>query len=145
MSVNDARISRLYVTKTGGDVQDATPNAPDNPPAAAANNFDLFLEMEAGGAVGGKYDLHVTAYDVTAGAVNNAMAPPPPPASFLNGPGDFATAPWTPVLGDWTLDQRTTIPVPVNVSGHIFKYVAALVSRNYQQVDIKESEPFVLV
>ena len=140
--VNEARISRLYVVKTGGDVQDATPNAPDNPPNPPAQNFNLVLEMEAGGAVAGQYDLHLVAYDLTAGAVNNAMKPP---VGVLNGTANFAAPPWNISLGDWAFDQQDKINVPAGVSGHIFNYVAALVSHNYQQVDIKESELFVLV
>jgi hypothetical protein len=143
--VNEARISRLYVVKSGGDVQDATPNAPDQPPNPPALTFNLVLEMEAGGAVAGQYDLHVVAYDLTAGAVNNTMKPP---VGVLNGAGNFAAAPWNVSLGDWTFDQQVPINVPQGgngVTGHIFKYVAALVSHNYQQVDIKESELFVLV
>lgn len=143
MGINDARISRLYVTKHGGDVQDATPNAPDQPPNAPAPTFDVTLEMEAGGAVAGQYKLQVVAYDVSAGARNPAMDPPA--ASNLNGTGAFATAPWQVVLGDWTFDQTAQITVPSNTSGHIFFYTAALMSNNFQIVDVKESEHFVLV
>jgi hypothetical protein len=142
VNVNDASISRLYVVKTNGDVQEDAPNVPPAPPGPPAGTFNLVLEMEAGGAVGGQYDLHVVSYDQTAGAVNNAMKPP---VGVLNGTGNFAAPPWNISLGDWTFDQQVQINVPAGVSGHIFQYVAALVSHNYQQVDIKESELFVLV
>ncbi len=142
MNFNDARISRLYVTKTGGDVQNASPNAPVNGVGNPDPDFGLTLEMEAGAGVAGAYSLLVTAYDVSLGSNNNAMKPPTGP---LNGPGTFATPPWIVAAGDRTFDQTVTISVPPNVREHVFHYTVALVSDNNQIVDIKESEPFILV
>ena len=141
MNANDARISRLYVTNTGGDVQEAAPNAPNGGPPAT--NFDLTLEMEQGLAVAGGYTLVINCYDVTAGDNNAAMAPPTGP---LNGPGNFAVAPWVAQPGgDQTFDQTVTIAVPTGVQRHVFYYTMALVSNNNQIIDIKDSEPFILV
>lgn len=84
----------------------------------------------------------VTAYDLTAGANNGAMTPPPGP---LNGGGAFASPPWQVTGGDWTFDQTVTLPMPAKTREHIFRYTIALVSANNQIVDIKQSEPFILV
>ena len=88
VNFNDARISRVYVTPTGVQVQDDSPNAPST---GVVNQFDLHLEMEAGGGVAGPYELFTIAYDVTTGANEPALDPPP---GALNGPGDFGVAPW---------------------------------------------------
>jgi hypothetical protein len=140
VNYNDARISRVYVTETGGTVPDDTPNAPvaPNPPAT---NFDLHLEMEAGGGVAGGYKLLVTAEDVTAGANNAAMAPPAGP---LNGAGNFATAPWVVSGGDWDFGQKATITVPPGVNEHMFRYNVALLSNNFQISDTAQSDLFIL-
>jgi hypothetical protein len=150
MNVNDARIAKLTVAQTGGDVQEVAPNAPATGVGGPAPNFDLVLEMEAGSSVGGNYTLTCTCFDHTAGARNPAMeppSPPVPPGSFLNGPGQFAVPPWTPNIttNENTFDQTATIAVPAGVSGHVFSYTIALVSANGQQVDAIESPLFVLV
>src|SRR5689334_11671449 len=143
MNVNDARIAKLTVAQTGGDVQEVAPNAPATGVGSPAPDFDLVLEMEAGSSVGGNYTLTCTCFDHTAGARNPAMDPPPP----LNGPGQFAVSPWTPntTTNENTFDETSTIPVPGGVSGHVFSYTIALVSANGQQVDAIESPLFILV
>ena len=142
MNNNDARIAKLTVAQTGGDVQEVAPNAP-SAVGGPAPSFDLVLEMEAGSAVGGNYTLTCTCFDHTAGASNPAMDPGPP----LNGAGQFAVAPWNPnpATNEYTFDQTVTINVPGGVSGHVFSYSIALVSANYQQVDAEESPLFILV
>src|SRR5437879_9270480 len=76
VNANDGRIAKISVAKTGGDLQEFAPNAPDAGPAPPAGAFDVVLEMEAGGNVGGRYHLFVSCYDLTAGASSAAMAPP---------------------------------------------------------------------
>jgi hypothetical protein len=141
MNFNDARISRLYVTPTNVDVQDDSPNA--NPPGPPAANFDLHLEMEAGGGVAGGYTLFTIAYDVTAATNNAALAPP---AGDLNGAGNFGVdPPWKLTGNDRFFEEKETIAVPAGVQNHVFYYTVALVSGNQQIVDIATSEPFILV
>jgi hypothetical protein len=144
VNANDGRIAKISVAKTGGDLQEFAPNAPDAGPAPPAGNFDVVLEMEAGGNVGGRYHLFVSCYDLTAGSSSPAMAPPVGP---LNGPGEFAQGPWFNggATSDWQFDQTVTITVPGGVQGHVFRYLAALVADNHQIIDIKESALFVLV
>lgn len=140
VNFNDARISRLYVTPTGSEVQDDSPNAPNT---GVVNQFDLHLEMEAGGGVTGDYQLFTIAYDVTTGANEPALDPP---AGFLNGPGDFGVdPPWVATGNDRFFDQFETITIPNTVPNHIFYYTVALVADNNQIVDIATSDPFILV
>jgi hypothetical protein len=143
MNANDARIAKLTVAKSGGDLQEVAPNAPDTGTGTPAPAFDLVLEMEAGANVGGNYTLTCTCYDHTAGAANPAMDPGPP----LNGAGQFAVAPWASggATNDFTFDQTVSINVPGGVSGHVFSYTIALVSANFQQVDTAQSPLFTLV
>jgi hypothetical protein len=140
---NDARISRIYVTQTGVDVQDDSPNAA--PPGAPAANFDLHLEMEAGGGVAGKYTLFTIAYDVTTG--NNEPLLDPPVAGRLNGPNeDFAVdPPWKLTGNDRHFEEKETIAVPATAKNHIFYYTVALVSDNAQIVDVAQSDHFILL
>jgi len=144
MNFNDARISRLYVTPTNVDVQDDSPNA--NPPGPPAGNFDLHLEMEAGGGVAGGYKLFTIAYDVTTGNNNTALDPP---AGRLNGPGNFGVdPPWALTGNDRFFQEKQNITIPTGaaaVPNHIFYYTVALVADNFQIVDIAQSEPFILV
>jgi hypothetical protein len=144
MNANDARIPRLFVTQTNGLVQDDSPNAPASGVGSPAGDFDPHLQAEHGASVGGGYQLIIRAYDVTTGDNNAALDPPAGP---LNGPANFAVAPWTPSLGDQVFDQKVTIPVPGGgaVANHIFYYTAALVSNNRQIVSFMKSDYFVLV
>jgi hypothetical protein len=143
MNANDARIAKLTVAQTGGDIQEVAPNAPATGVGPPATNFDLVLEMEAGSSVGGNYTLTCTCFDHTAGARNPAMDPGSP----LNGTDQFAGPNWSPntATNENTFDQTVTIPVPGGVSGHVFSYTVALVSANGQQVDAIESPLFILV
>jgi hypothetical protein len=140
VNFNDARISRVYVTPTGVDVQDDSPNAITG---NIATDFDLHLEMEQGGGVAGGYQLFTIAYDVTTGANEPALDPPP---GFLNGPGTFAVdPPWTSTPPDHFFEQKETITIPNTVPNHIFYYTVALVNDNQQIVDIATSDRFILV
>jgi hypothetical protein len=140
VNFNDARISRLYVTPPGVDVQDDSPNAPNT---GVVNQFDLHLEMEAGGGVTGDYQLFTIAYDVTTGANEPALDPP---AGALNGPGQFNAAPWVgSAAADRIFEQFETITIPTTVPNHIFYYTVALVNENQQIVDIATSDSFILV
>jgi hypothetical protein len=143
MNVNDARIAKLTVAQTGGDIQEVAPNAPSTGVGPPAPNFDLVLEMEAGSSVGGNYTLTCTCYDHTAGARNATMDPPAP----LNGLDQFAGPNWTPNIAtnENNFDQTVTIAVPAGVSGHVFSYTISMVSANGQQVDAIESPLFILV
>ena len=144
MNSNDARIAKITVAKTGGDIEEVAPNAPNFGPGSPAPAFDLVLEMEAGGSVGGNYTLTCTAFDHTLGAANPAMDPLPP----LNGPGTFAVAPWVVSGGaspDYIFDETVSIQVPAGVQGHVFSYTISLVSASHQQIDTKQSPFFTLV
>jgi hypothetical protein len=143
MNTNDARIAKLTVAQTGGDVQEVAPNAPATGVGPPAPNFDLVLEMEAGSSVGGSYTLTCTCFDHTAGAANNAMKPGAP----LNGTDTFAGPNWVgnTATNENTFDNTVTISVPGGVSGHVFSYTIALVSANGQQVDTTQSPLFTLV
>jgi hypothetical protein len=109
MNANDARIPRLFVTQTNGLVQDDSPNAPASGVGSPAGDFDPHLQAEHGASVGGGYQLIIRAYDVTTGDNNAALDPPAGP---LNGPANFAVAPWTPSLGDQVFDQKGHHPRP---------------------------------
>lgn len=143
MNANDARIAKLTVAQTGGDVQEVAPNAPATGVGPPAPNFDLVLEMEAGSSVGGSYTLTCRCFDHTQGAANTAMDPGAP----LNGPDTFAGPNWSGnvATNENTFDNTVTINVPGGVSGHVFSYTIALVSANGQQVDTTQSPLFVLV
>jgi hypothetical protein len=69
------------------------------------------------------------------------------PGSPLNGAGQFAVGPWSSggATGDFTFDQTVTITVPAGVQGHVFSYIIALVSTNFQIVDTAQSALFTLV
>jgi hypothetical protein len=56
MNANDARIAKLTVAQTGGDIQEVAPNAPATGVGPPAPNFDLVSA----------YDLTCrSAYDLT--------------------------------------------------------------------------------
>jgi hypothetical protein len=144
MNANDARITRLFVTQTNGVVQDDSPNAPASGAGSPAGNYDLHLQMEAGANVAGGYQLVITAYDVTTGDTSAALDPAAGP---LNGPTNFAVAPWVVSLGDRVFDQKATISIggAGTVQNHVFYYTAALRSDNFQIVSFVQSDFFILV
>lgn len=80
MNFNDAEITSLQVSENGApvDIQDDAPNAP------AGGQFNVVLEMVAGGGVAGPYTLVTTCSDRTASAPAPAALTPAPHST---GPG----------------------------------------------------------
>jgi hypothetical protein len=141
---NDAEITDLYVGATSSPgVQDDAPNAPAIG-GPAEKNFDVTLEMVAGGGLTGPYTLLITCSNVSdTTAAPAAMVPAPGP---LNGPYAFEKAPWAnPAPGLWTFHHHETINVPAGAADKVYQYTAALVSSNNQVVSIRQSARFILV
>jgi hypothetical protein len=142
-NVDDAELTQLITVHTGGTVEDPAPNtpAPGNPPPT---NFDLLVQAAAGntlGSSGAGYTLTITAYDQTAGAPVSTMNPAGQPfAQTFSAPG------WNPGgPTEYVNQQRFTISVPAGSAGHVFVYVASLVSNNANVASLIESNQFVLV
>jgi len=133
---NDAKITSLYVSEPGlvRDIEDEAPNAP------AGGKYRVTLEMVAGGAVAGTYDLITTCTDVT----DATSAPAQKPGAPLNGAGTFASTPWKPDGAHWVFNESVTLPAP-SVKGHVYQYTAALHNHNGQIVSLRQSEPFILL
>jgi hypothetical protein len=133
---NDAKITSLYVSEPGlvKDIEDAAPNAP------SGGKYRVTLEMVAGGAVAGKYDLITTCTDVT----DTKSAPAQKPGAPLNGSGTFANSPWKLDGAHWVFNESVTLPPP-SVRGHVYQYTAALYNPNGQIVSMRQSEPFILL
>jgi len=138
MNFNDAEITSLYVSDLGTpiDIENDAPNAP------SGGQYNVTLEMVAGPALTGTYNLAVTCSDLT------LTAPAPTvqiPGGALNGTGTFGATPWTSA-GLLANVFNQTVPVgPATVSGHVYQYTAALWTDNGQIVSIKQSDPFILV
>lgn len=143
MNANDARIAKLTVAQSGGDIQEVAPNAPATGTSSPGTAFDLVLEMEAGGSVAGNYNLTCTCFDHTDGVHVAAMDPGAP----LNGSDNFQSANWfqNTTTNELNFDNTVSIGVPGGKSGHVFSYTVALVSTNGQQVDTTQSPLFTLV
>lgn len=143
MNNNDARIAKLTVAQSGGDIQEVAPNAPPTGTSPPATSFDLVLEMEAGGSVAGNYTLTTTCFDHTDGVHVSAMDPAPP----LNGTDNFQSSNWVQntTTNELNFDNTVPIAIPGGKSGHVFSYTVALVSTNGQQVDATQSPLFTLV
>jgi hypothetical protein len=140
---NDAELSELYTAAAGFDVEDNEPQAP-LPGTTPANNFDLHLEAAAGSAIGdngASYQLTITCIDDTLAAPNAAMSP-----GLLNQQFDM-TSGWTAsgVAGNFLKEQVFNISVPAGVRGHVFHYIATLVSANNDIASFIESNRFILV
>ncbi|HXW46155.1 MAG TPA: hypothetical protein VEL03_15315 [Streptosporangiaceae bacterium] len=141
---NDAEITDLYVGPTSSPgVQDDAPNAPATG-GAGLKNYDVTLEMVAGGGLNGPYTLHITCSNVSdTTPAPAAMVPIPGP---LNGLHDFEKPPWdNPAPGLWTFHHHETIKIPAGAAHKVYQYTAALVNSNNQVVSIKQSDPFILV
>jgi hypothetical protein len=144
MNFNDAGITSLYVSEAGtvAHIQDDAPNSP------AGKEFEVNLEMVAGGALLGQpYELITTCSDLT----DTAAAPTLNPGAPLNGPGKFGQGPdWKPNGNpnvnptDTVFDRHVTVKPP-KVKGHVYRYTAALYNINGQVVSIKQSDPFILL
>lgn len=132
---NDAEITSLYVSATADPgIQDDAPNAP------GGGDFDVTLEMVAGGALAGPYTLITTCSNIskTAPAALNPGAP-------LNGTANFAVAPWTGGPTTFVFDQTVTIPLAAPGGGDVYQYTAVLVSSTGQVVSTKQSDLFTLL
>lgn len=140
---NDAELTQLYSAATGFDVEDNEPNT--GPPGAApAANFDLHLEAVAGNVIGNgaaNYQLAITCIDETLAAPNAAMSPGTLDQQFNAADGWNAGG----GAGNYLKEQVFNIAVPATVSGHVFRYVATLVSVNGDIVSFIESNRFILV
>jgi hypothetical protein len=140
---NDAELTQLYSAATGFDVEDNEPNTgPPGGPSAAS--FDLHLEAVAGNVIGNgaaNYDLTITCIDETLAAPNAAMSPGNLSQQFNAANGWNAGG----GAGNFLKEQVFNIAVPANVRGHVFRYVATLVSVNGDIVSFIESNRFVLV
>ena len=140
---NDAELTQLYTAASGFDVEDNEPNT-GAPGAAPANTFDLHLEAVAGNVIGNgaaNYDLTITCIDETLAAPNIQMSPGTQAQQFNAANGWLAGG----GAGNFLKEQVFNIAVPANVRGHVFRYVASLVSVNGDIVSFIESNTFVLV
>ena len=149
MNTNDARLARLFTAADGGTVEDDTPTATGTTPV---NKFDLWLQGEAGNAVGsggGQYTLNIVAFDVTTGNIEPALLPVAP--TFPTTEQFQAGAPnnWNAAGGSSNdfvkLEKYDIDNIPANLKGHVFYYIASLVSANFQIVSIKQSNWFIVV
>jgi hypothetical protein len=141
-AANDAELTQLYTTATGLEVEDSKPNIGGlgSPPAT---NFDLQLEAVAGSVVGSSaanYLLTITCVDDMLDAPNASMSP-----GTLNQQFNAADG-WQPAgAGNFVKKQVFSITVPPDARGHVFLYVASLVSANGGIVSFIESNRFTLV
>jgi hypothetical protein len=147
MNGNDARIVRLFTARTGGLVEDNTPNAS----SPVATGFDLILQAEAGSILG---DSGAN-YTLTILAINDDTVLPEPRLDPTGGPFHEE---WSSDHG-WKLSGndyvktgpdesvgivRYRIAIPGGLVG-AFHYNARLVSKNCQVVSFAQSNPFILV
>jgi hypothetical protein len=135
---NDAELTELYTTETGVDVENNEPNA-----GGIRGSYDLHLQAVAGDNIGdseANYKLLIQCIDETLAA---------PAADPGMSPGEVAQvfdAPvWAPANDNFVSDQKFTITVNPGVQGHLFRYVATLVSANGDNVSFIESNKFVLL
>ena len=133
---NDAEITSLYVSATTAPgIQDDAPNAP------GGGDFDVTLEMVAGGALAGPYKLITTCSNVSKTAPTGLNPPSP-----LNGTASFAVAPWTGGPTTFVFNQSVTIPLSVGAGGgDVYQYTASLLSSTGQIVSTKQSDLFTLL
>jgi len=155
MNANDARITRVYAQETGGGIAAIENPAPNATQPGKASQFDVVIELDAGGIVAGgsgTYTVQLITVDVT----NDCTVIPTAPFT-QNISGSFSTAaPWVAVgtggNPDYELLTVITLPVagiPISAPflslPHILKFYAALISAGNQLVSVVESEPFVIV
>jgi hypothetical protein len=140
---NDAELTELYSAATGLDVEDEEPNIGGlgSPPVT---NFDLHLEAVAGSVVGSSeanYMLTITCIDDMLAAPNAKMSPGILTQQFNAAHG------WQPggAAGNFVKDQVFPITIPPDAKGHVFHYIATLVSDNGDIVSFRESNRFILV
>jgi hypothetical protein len=134
---NDAKITSLYVSAPSAPgIQDDAPNAP------AGGDFDVTVEMVAGGALATqKYTLRTTCANMSQAVSAGALDPGAP----LNGLAEFGVAPWTGGPTTFTFKQPVKITLaPGGGNGDVYQYTAALVSSTGQVVSTMQSDLFVL-
>jgi hypothetical protein len=147
MNGNDARIVRLFSARTGGLVEDNTPNA-SQPPAV---QFDLILQAEAGSILG---DSGAN-YTLTFTAVNDDTVSPQADLNPIGNPFKEEWSlrdGWKPNGKDFVKTgadesdgiMRYRIAIPQGLTG-VFHYNVRLVSDNRQVVSFAQSNPFILV
>jgi hypothetical protein len=132
---NNAELTELYTSETGGVVQNNEPNA-DGPAAT----YELHLQAVAGdplGDSGAGYKLQIDCIDENLAQRNGSMSP----GSVAQ---EFKAPLWVKVGDDFKTDQTFTITVPAGVEGHLFRYVATLVSDNGDVISFLESNKYVL-
>ena len=133
---NNAELTELYASETGGVVQSDQPNA-DGPAAT----YEVHVQGVAGfplGSSGASYTLRIDCIDQNDSLRNASLSVAPQPQSF------DASVPWVQVGGDFKTDQTFLINVPAGVEGHLFRYVATLMSDNGDITSWLESDPFIL-
>ena len=140
---NDAEITDVYSASVALDVEDNEPNTPAPGVAPPNPTFDIQLEMVAGNVIGsgaGNYTLTITCIDETTGLPNGQLSVPPVVQEFKL-PLWVASTP----AGNFFSKQKFTKTVPPGVQGHVFRYIATLVSENNDVVSFRESNRFILV
>ena len=133
---NTAQLTRLITVETGQTVQNNEPNS-DGP----VNTYDLLLEAVAGdplGDSGAGYTLRIDCIDQNDAVRNATLSLVPQIQAFDNSK-------WTKVGDDFVSEQRFPITVPAGVEGHVFRYVATMVSDNNDILSFIESNQFLLV
>jgi hypothetical protein len=148
MNSNDASLVRLFTAETGSAVGDDSPNTQLGNPL---KTFDLVLEAEAGGGVGGTgapYTLTITCFDWTTGNLANAALNANIPVQTFDG--NAAKVLWKRSgTGGFLSEQRFRIPdagdLPAGLGNHIFSYTAALVTQDFNIVSTIQSNLFILV
>jgi hypothetical protein len=138
-NINDAEITSIYVSQTqSAGVQDDAPNTDGVTPAT---EFDVTLEMVAGGALASAgYTLTVSCTDVTTTASAPGLVPTFPPA-----PATVSAPAWTPQGSYFTYSNNVTVPIPGGAGGgQVYQYTASLIFANGEVSSIKQSELFSL-
>jgi hypothetical protein len=143
MNANDARVTQLFVSVTGSQTPDDSPNETGG---VAGTTYDLHLRGEAGSAIGnskGDYNLSITAFNVSKGVAEPGLEPftNPQLEEFENAaPGN-----WAPVGVDFVKEETYNITIPGGVPrGDVYQYTAQLVTVNFEVIEIIQSDLFIL-
>jgi hypothetical protein len=134
---NDAAITSLYVSAPSAPgIQDDAPNAP------GGGDFDVTVEMVAGGALATqKYKLVTTCTNVS----DATSAPALKPGAPLNGVAEFGVGPWTGGPTTFTFKKAVKITLAAGAGNDdVYQYTSALVSSTGQVVSTLQSDLFVL-
>jgi hypothetical protein len=135
---NDAELTELYTTETNVDVENDEPNA-----GGISATYDLRLQAVAGDNIGDSG----TTYTLLINCIDESLAEPAPAGM---SPGSLPQAfdavnDWVRANDNFVKEQRFEITVPAGVGGHLFRYVATMVSDNGDVVSFIESNQFALV